>query len=1113
MLLRSRSAAALLTLLVSTSAGLCQTAPLTSLGYSENFDSMGTAGTALPSGWRHFSANFGSNATWTNATGIPASGTNSMASTPATTASTVLAATTTPAGNNNNAFNAAASAGATADRVLATAPTTVAGSIAQLQIANNTGSDLLGGAQLTISFDTIRYTAAASANELPGYQVFISLDSTTWTNITPNPTITTVPNTVGTTQTSLVYSLSAPWAQGTTAYIRFVDDNAAQTSPDQIIGLNNVVITSSAGNPNGKCCFADGSCSLVTTGTCATGGVFTSGGICTPNTCPQPPQGSCCLVDGSCSITIQAACAGTWTSAGVCVPNTCPVLVVGLPATGYSQNFDALTSTGTTPPAGWQCRFLSGSHDTFSYAGSLATITTTFTPSSTSNAINVGQGASLLTTNNTLVAVTEPTTQGSGTQCYNLGLTATASDRCLGSSPTGIGAIELQLALRNDTGAPLSALSVAYDIRRFRGTNSNNTSYNASPYAAREEFPGYQLFFSLDNGQTFTNVSALNPTDTGTTGIIVPASAGVTNVPVTTFSLGTAVPPAGIIVLRWVDDNAQSPSPDQLIGLDNVQIVTTDPTLLGACCSSGNCTLTDDDACVGEVFLGLGTTCTPNLCPQPPSGSCCAADGSCAVTTQINCTTVWTLAGACTPNPCPGPLSACCAADGSCALVSAPAQCSAQGSFLVSGGVCTAVALCRQPGSTRFVAFGDYGVDNANQNAVAVRMKTFNPEFMVTTGDNTYNTSTALSNYDNTQAKYYGEFIKVANPASAYFAQYGNNVNRFFPSMGNHDFDIGGGAAGAIPYWNAYWELPGNERYYTFTRGPVDFFVLSSDGREPDSDLPGGTQYNWFINAYNASTSPWKIVVFHHPPYTNPSVHAGDAQMIQWNFQNLPGLTAVLNGHNHNMQRLELPRAGAGLGTGVGSTVPFMVTGAGGNSLYSITGTSPFNAFFNDSNFGFLLVDATPASISFRFVTSAGTVIDTRTMTLPGACCTAGACSITADSVACGAGSFQGNGTTCSPSPCAPVTGACCVGTACSVSTQGACVGSFQGVGVACGLSGNPTTCCKANYNGTNGVSVQDLFDFLAGWFNNSPAADINGVNGVTVQDIFDFMALWFAGC
>lgn len=54
---------------------------------------------------------------------------------------------------------------------------------------------------------------------------------------------------------------------------------------------------------------------------------------------------------------------------------------------------------------------------------------------------------------------------------------------------------------------------------------------------------------------------------------------------------------------------------------------------------------------------------------------------------------------------------------------------------------------------------------------------------------------------------------------------------------------------------------------------------------------------------------------------------------------------------------------------------------------------------------------------------------------------------------------------------------------------------------------------CPADFNCSSLVSVQDVFDFLTGWFAGSPSADFNGAAGVTVQDIFDFLAAWFAPC
>jgi glucose/arabinose dehydrogenase len=58
-----------------------------------------------------------------------------------------------------------------------------------------------------------------------------------------------------------------------------------------------------------------------------------------------------------------------------------------------------------------------------------------------------------------------------------------------------------------------------------------------------------------------------------------------------------------------------------------------------------------------------------------------------------------------------------------------------------------------------------------------------------------------------------------------------------------------------------------------------------------------------------------------------------------------------------------------------------------------------------------------------------------------------------------------------------------------------------------------PRAACAADFNGVNGLNVQDIFDFLSAWFSADPRADFNGAGGVNVQDIFDFLTAWFAGC
>jgi hypothetical protein len=88
-----------------------------------------------------------------------------------------------------------------------------------------------------------------------------------------------------------------------------------------------------------------------------------------------------------------------------------------------------------------------------------------------------------------------------------------------------------------------------------------------------------------------------------------------------------------------------------------------DPT--GSCCmADGSCSVTTQIDCAG--IWSLDADCTPNPCLQP-DGSCCAEDGSCTVTKLAECLGTWTMFDNCSPNPCPPPIGSCCAENGSCA--------------------------------------------------------------------------------------------------------------------------------------------------------------------------------------------------------------------------------------------------------------------------------------------------------------------------------------------------------------------------------------------------------------------------------------------------------------
>lgn len=98
------------------------------------------------------------------------------------------------------------------------------------------------------------------------------------------------------------------------------------------------------------------------------------------------------------------------------------------------------------------------------------------------------------------------------------------------------------------------------------------------------------------------------------------------------------------------------------------------------------------------------------------------------------------------------------------------------------------------------------------------------------------------------------------------------------------------------------------------------------------------------------------------------------------------------------------------------------------------------------------------------------------------------------------------------------VAGACCAGATCQVLAQSACSGAnrrFVGNGGVCNApGGNTSPCCRADFNQSGLISLQDVFDFLMAFFASDPIADVagNGSGTPSVQSVFDFLAIWFAG-
>jgi hypothetical protein len=266
-------------------------------------------------------------------------------------------------------------------------------------------------------------------------------------------------------------------------------------------------------------------------------------------------------------------------------------------------------------------------------------------------------------------------------------------------------------------------------------------------------------------------------------------------------------------------------------------------------------------------------------------------------------------------------------------------------------------------GTATFAVIGDYGVNNGYESAVSQLVKHLNPQFVVTVGDNTYGTQNSI---DTAIGQYYSSFI--GNYQGAYGT--GSASNRFFPSLGNHDWSDSG-----LATYENYFTLPestsGNERYYDFVMGPVQFFVIDSDSREPDGITPDSVQGQWLKTQLANSVTPWQVVVMHESPYSSGSEH-GPNPTLQWPFEDW-GADAILSGHDHDYERLLKDD------NHDGKIVPYFVDGAGGAGLYSFSNNvDPDSAFRYNADHGALLMTATDTELHFEFwsTVNGGTLID-----------------------------------------------------------------------------------------------------------------------------------------
>lgn len=269
-----------------------------------------------------------------------------------------------------------------------------------------------------------------------------------------------------------------------------------------------------------------------------------------------------------------------------------------------------------------------------------------------------------------------------------------------------------------------------------------------------------------------------------------------------------------------------------------------------------------------------------------------------------------------------------------------------------------------------FAAIGDFGDtvdladDDTDTRAVADRIKSWDPAFILTVGDNDYSDAEFAGTNRGLELgvgqyfhDYIGDYTGSAGPGAA--------ENRFFPIPGDHDYGDDCDNPRLDDYL-AYFTLPGvegDERYYRVRRGDVEVFALDTiiDCHQDDGAFLA-RQAAWLAAAAADSDARFKIVLVHQPPYSSGARH-GSAEHTQLDYAGM-GIDLVLAGDDHIYERVE--RDG----------VTYLVIGLGGVDRHEIGAPVEGSVVRFADAYGALGLAVARGQLHVAFITDAGRVVD-----------------------------------------------------------------------------------------------------------------------------------------
>ena len=257
------------------------------------------------------------------------------------------------------------------------------------------------------------------------------------------------------------------------------------------------------------------------------------------------------------------------------------------------------------------------------------------------------------------------------------------------------------------------------------------------------------------------------------------------------------------------------------------------------------------------------------------------------------------------------------------------------------------IALPRFEGSVKFLVMGDSGSGSRRQFELADKMVAaraqFPFEFAVMLGDNLYGRETPSAYVDRFERPYKALLDRGVE---------------FFAALGNHD----------SPNQRLYtrFNMDG-QRYYSFSRGPVEFFVM-------DSTYMDRAQLAWLERELDGSRARWKIAYGHHPLYSSGARHGSELDLralVEPLFVKF-GVDVVLAGHEHFYERIN-PQQG----------IYYFTSGAAGKLRKGNIRRSALTAAGYDQDLSFMLMEIEGDELHFQVIARSGATVDSGLIARP----------------------------------------------------------------------------------------------------------------------------------